>query len=230
MKARDIMSANVITVSPTASVREVAALMTENRISGIPVVSGDGTVVGIVSESDLLRRAEIGTEAKRKWWLAFFSDPDAMAREYTKSHGLKASDIMTRQVISVTEDADLKEIADTLERQKIKRIPVLRDGKLAGIISRADLVRAFGKVQVAGQVTPVDDDALHKLLQSKMRAQDWLDSTFLNVSVRNGVAELRGFIPSAEQRRALRVLIEGTSGIRQVDDELTIGMPELRAS
>ena len=230
MKAHEIMSKNVVTVSPTASVREVAALMTENRISGIPVVSDDGTVVGIVSESDLLRRAEIGTEAKRKWWLTFFSDPDAMAREYTKAHGLKAGDIMTRQVVSVTEDADLKEIADTLESQKIKRIPVLRDGKLAGIISRADLVRAFGKAQVAGQVTTVDDDALYKLLHSKMRAQDWLDGTFLNVSVRNGVAELRGFIASAEQRRALRILIEGTSGIREVDDQLTIGMPELRAS
>ncbi len=229
MKAHEIMSGNVITASPTTPVRDVAALMTENRISGIPVVSDDGTVVGIISESDLLRRAELGTEPKRKWWLVFFSDPDAMAREYTKTHGLKAKDVMSRQVVSVAEDADLKEIADTLESRKVKRVPVLRDGKLVGIISRADLVRAFGKVEVARPVAPVDDDALQKLILSKMRAQDWLDGTYLNVAVRSGIVELRGFIATAEQRRALRVLIEGTSGVRQVDDQLTIGMPEMRA-
>lgn len=230
MKAHEIMTKNVVTVGPTSSVREIAQLMTTHRISGIPVVSEDGTVVGIVSESDLLRRTEIGTETKRKWWLTFFSDPDSMAREYTKSHGLRAEDIMTRQVVSVAEHTELKEIADTLENRKIKRLPVLRDGKLVGIISRADLVRALSQAPVTKPTEPESDDALQRRLVEKMRAQDWLDDTFLNVSVRNGVAELRGFIGTAEQRRALRVLIEETTGIRQVDDQLTVGIPGMGAS
>lgn len=229
MKAHEIMSRNVVTVSPTTSVRDIAALMTEKRISGIPVVSEDGKVVGIISESDLLRRAEMGTEPKRKWWLTFFSDPDAMAREYTMSHGLQARDIMSRTVISIDEDADLKTIADTLDSRKIKRAPVLRDGELVGIISRADLVRAFGMIQVTRSAPPPDDATLERILLEKMRAETWLDDTFLNVSVRNGVVELRGFIGTAEQRRALRVLVEGTNGVRKVDDQLTIGRPEMRA-
>ncbi|MCL4766504.1 MAG: CBS domain-containing protein [Hyphomicrobiaceae bacterium] len=229
MKAREIMSPNVITVSPTTAVRDIAALMTEKRISGIPVVSKDGKVVGIVSESDLLHRAEMGTEPKRKWWLTFFSDPDAMAREYTKTHGLQARDVMSRQVISVAEDDDLKTIADTLDGRKVKRVPVLRDGKLAGIISRADLVRAFSQMPVARTASPAGDAALEQMLLQKMRAQDWLDGTYLSVSVRDGVVELRGFIGSAEQRRALRVLIDEIDGVSRVNDQLTVGMPTLSA-
>ncbi len=227
MKAHAIMSRNVITATPAQPVREIAALMTEKRISGIPVVSADGKVVGIVSESDLLRRSEIGTEPTRKWWLNFFSDPDALARQYTKTHGLRAEDVMTRPVISVSEDADLSEIASTLERQKIKRLPVLRDGKLVGIISRADLVRALSQAAEAER-PPVDDEVLEKVLLEKMRAQDWLDGTFINLAVRNGVVELNGAIASAEQRRALRVLIEEMDGIHRINDQLVIGMPGLR--
>lgn len=230
MHAHEIMTRNVVTVGPTTPIRDVAQLMTTHRISGIPVVSADGTVVGIITESDLLRRSEIGTEAKRKWWMTFFSDPDSMAREYTKSHGLKAQDVMTRQVVSVAEDAELKEIADTLEGRKIKRLPVMRDGKLVGIISRADLVRALSKAPATVSAAPVADDALQRKLLEKMRAQDWLDGTYLNLSVRDGVAELRGFIGTSEQRRALRVLIEETNGIRQLDDQLTIGIPGMGAS
>src|SRR5690606_30996246 len=126
-------------------------------ISGVPVVSEDGTVVGIISESDLMRRAELGTEAPRKWWLSFFSDPDALARQYTKTHGLKASDVMSQPVLSIDEDAELEEIAGTFERRQVKRLPVLRDRKLVGIISRADLVRALSKAEV---VRPTVDDAM----------------------------------------------------------------------
>lgn len=228
MKAHEIMTRDVVTVSPSTSVRDVAALMTEKRISGVPVVSDDGTVVGIISESDLMRRAELGTEAPRKWWLSFFSDPDALARQYTKAHGLTAEDVMTRQVHTIGEDAELQEIASTFERRRVKRLPVLRDGTLVGIISRADLVRALSKTEVVRPV--VDDATLEATLLEKMRAQDWLDGSFLNVVVHDGVVELNGFIGSAEQRRALRVLIEETDGVHRIEDNLSIGLPTLRAT
>jgi CBS domain-containing protein len=228
MKAHEIMSRDVVTVKPATPVHDVAALMTEKRISGIPVVSEDGTVLGIISESDLLRRAEIGTVPQRKWWLVFFSDPDALARQYTKTHGLRAENVMTRPVISVGEDADLSEIARTLDKHKIKRLPVLRDGKLVGIISRADIVRALSQAEVERR--PMSDAALEKTLLEKMRAQDWLEDTFINLSVHDGVVELNGFVASAEQRRALHVLIEETDGVHKIDDRLSIGLPALRAT
>lgn len=228
MKAHQIMSRDVVTVTPAMPVRDIAALMTEKRISGVPVVSADGTVIGIVSESDLLSRAEIGTVPPRKWWLNFFSDPDALARQYTKTHGLRAENVMTHPVISVGEDADLSEIARTLDKHKVKRLPVLQDGKLVGIISRADIVRALSQTEV---VRPsMSDAALEKSLQEKMRAQDWLEDTFINLAVRDGAVELTGFVASAEQRRALHVLIEATDGVHKINDQLAIGLPALRAT
>lgn len=230
MKAHEIMSRSVVTVSPTTSVRDIAQMMAEKRISGIPVVAQDGSVVGMVSESDLIRRAEIGTVPERKWWLSFFGDPDALARQYRKTHGLKAGDVMSRPVVSVGEDADLSEIASILEKRNVKRLPVVRDGKLVGIISRADLVRALSQSQPDIARPMGSDTELERALMDKIRTQDWLDSTFLNVVVRNGVVELNGFIGSTEQRRALRVLIDELDGVHKVEDRLVVGSPALRAT
>lgn len=228
MKARDIMSKNVITVGRETSVHDIAQLMTSKRISGVPVVAEDGTILGIVSESDLLRRAELGTEPQRKWWLSFFSDPDLLARQYRKTHGLKAEDVMSRPVVTVDENADLGEIANTLERRRVKRLPVVRDGKLVGIISRADIVKALSQSEPQPGKRISSDTELEEALLAKIREQDWLDGSFLNVSVQNGVVELNGFIPSAEQRRALHVLVDEVDGVQGVEDRLVIGSPTLR--
>ena len=139
MKAQDVMTREVATVRPETSVREIAALMMEKNISGVPVVSNDGAIVGIVSEGDLLHRAEVGTERKHKWWFQIFADSDAAAREYAKSHGFSARDVMSRYVISVRDDADLRDVADILDSHHIKRVPVLHDGRLVGIIRAAIL-------------------------------------------------------------------------------------------
>lgn len=228
MKAHEIMTRSVVTVSPETPVREIAQVMTEKHISGVPVVAQDGTVIGIVSESDLLRRAEIGTAPTRKWWLSFFSDPDALARQYRKTHGFRAEDIMSHPVVSVREETDLSEIAITLEKRRVKRLPVLRDGKLVGIISRADLVRALSRTDVTRP--KVSDTELEKVLLDKIRAQDWLDGTYLDVAVRDGVVELNGFIGSDEQRRALRVLIDELDGVHKVNDQLVVGTPGVGAT
>ncbi|MFO7298544.1 MAG: CBS domain-containing protein [Pseudomonadota bacterium] len=228
MKARDIMSKNVITVRRETSVHEIAQLMTDKRISGVPVVAEDGTILGMVSESDLLRRAEIGTEPQRKWWLSFFSDPDLLARQYRKTHGLKAEDVMSRPVVTIDEDADLSEIANTFEKRRVKRLPVVRDGKLVGIISRADIVKALSQSKPQPEKPIKSDAELEQALLAKIREQDWLDGTFLNVVVQNGVVELNGFVPSAEQRRALHVLVEEMDGVQKIEDRLVLGSPSLR--
>ena len=189
MKAQDIMTREVVTVRPETSVREIAALMMEKNISGVPVVGDNGAIVGIVSEGDLLHRAEVGTERKHKWWFHIFADSDAAAREYAKAHGLFARDVMSRYVISVRDDADLRDVAEILDSHHIKRVPVLQEGRLIGIISRRDLVRALTQVQALSPPTKVDNAALHNALRDRFKSQSWLNDAYMNVAVNDGVVE-----------------------------------------
>jgi CBS domain-containing protein len=225
MKAQDIMTREVATVRPETSVREIAALLMEKNISGVPVVSDDGAIVGIVSEGDLLHRAEVGTERKHKWWFRIFADSDAAAREYAKAHGLSARDMMSRYVISVRDDADLRDVADILDRHRIKRVPVLRDGRLVGIISRRDLVRALSQAQPSSTPAELDNAALHMTLRDRFKSQSWLNDAYINVAVNDGVVELWGLVVSDDQHRALRTLVEETPGVRRVEDRLTMAGP-----
>ncbi len=225
MKAQEIMTRKVATARPETSVREIAGLMMEKNISGVPVVNDDGAIVGIVSEGDLLHRAEVGTERKHKWWFQFFADSDAAAREYTKAHGLSARDVMSRYVISVRDDADLRDVADILDSHRIKRVPVLHDGRLVGIISRRDLVRALTQVQASSAPVKLDNAALHKTLRDRFKSQSWLNDAYINVAVNDGVVELWGFVVSADQHLALRTLVEETPGVRRVEDRLTVAGP-----
>ncbi len=147
MKVHDIMSTKVVTVSPSTSVRDIAALMVEKHVSGLPVLNDNGTLVGMVSEGDLLRRPEIGTEKHRRRWVSFFIGVDEQAREFTKSHALHAGDVMTEQVIHVSEETPLGDAVGLMEKHNIKRLPVLSEGKLVGIVSRVDLLRALATRQ-----------------------------------------------------------------------------------
>jgi CBS domain-containing protein len=224
MKAQDVMTREVATVRPETSVREIAALMMKKNISGVPVVSDDGAIVGIVSEGDLLHRAEVGTERRHKWRFQFF-DSDAVAREYAKAHGLSARDVMSRYVISVRDDADIRDVADILDSHRIRRVPVLHDDRLVGIISRQDLVRALSQAQASSAPVKLDNAALHKTLRDRFKSQSWLNDAYINVAVNDGVVELWGLVVSADQHRALRTLVEETPGVRRVEDRLTLAGP-----
>jgi CBS domain-containing protein len=225
MQAHDIMTKDVVLVRPDTPVRDIATLMIENRISGLPVVAADGQVVGIVSQSDLLHRHELQTETKQKWWLKVFSDPDRIARAFSKAHGLKARDVMSRHVVSVDENNDLADVAALLDRNRIKRVPVVRNGKLVGLIARSDLVKALVKVPARTGAAHVDAATLHRMIGDKIRGQTWLNTSYLNVIVENGTVQLWGFVASEDQRRALRVLVEETEGVNAVDDHLSVGYP-----
>src|SRR5574338_371038 len=143
MQAKDVMTTRLATVAPDATVREIANLLLERRISAVPVVDSDGRLKGIVSEGDLIRRPELGTLRHRSWWLSLLSNAEEDAISYVKTHGGHARDVMTPEVITVDETAPLEQIADTLEKHGIKRVPVLGKGKLVGIVSRADLLRGL---------------------------------------------------------------------------------------
>lgn len=225
MKANEIMSRNVATVTPETPISEIAALMVEKHVSGVPVVGDNGNLLGMVSQSDLLHRAEVGTERKHKWWFRVFANSNALAREFVKTHGHRAHDIMTRHIVSVREDAELRDVADILDKHRIKRVPVVADGKLVGIITRGDLVRALSLVQIAKADKKVDNASLHKALQERMQKQPWINKTYVNLTANDGVVELWGFVDSAEQHRALRLLVEETDGVKKVEDKLKVGVP-----
>jgi CBS domain-containing protein len=229
MQAKDIMTRDVATVSPSANVREIAKLMASKRLSGLPVVTSDGRPVGMLTASDLLHRVETGTEKRSSWFTSFFSNPDDMARQYAKAHGLKAHEVMSRHVISVRDDADLSEVADVLDRNRLKRVPVVRDGSLVGIVSRSDLVRVLSEASVGQAIAPSDDAAVQNAIWQAIRKQTWLNSGYVNITVKDGVVEAWGMVGSQDQRNALMVLIEEAAGEARVEDHLKVGTPNTAA-
>jgi CBS-domain-containing membrane protein len=205
-------------------VGEVAKLLLEHRISAVPVVDSDGRLLGIVSEGDLMRREETGTEAHRSWWLNAFTGSDEAAEEFAKSHGRFARDVMTHDVVTVSEDTPLAEVAQTLERRGIKRVPVLRDGRVVGVVSRANLLQALAASPAApvAAATAVDDATIRRRFMEAFDHQSWRATSLANVIVSDGVLHLWGLVPSEEQRDALRVLAENIEGVRAIEDHLRI--------
>jgi len=222
MKAADIMTRKVRTVTPDTLVQDVAGIMIKHKISGVPVVDAQNRVVGIVTEGDLMRRSEIGTERHRPWWLELLSDPDSSAADFIKSRGRKVADVMTRSVISVTPRTELREIADTMEKWNIKRVPVVSGGKLVGIASRYDLLRALRGAKPKAAAKPRGDSAIRDHLRRAAERESWAASATVNFVVENGTVELFGAVRSEAEREALRVLAEGAPGVRTVKNRLTV--------
>jgi CBS domain-containing protein len=223
MKAIDVMTVSVVSVDAETSVQTVAKLLAEHRISAVPVVDRDKTILGIVSEGDLLRRAEIGTErGRRSWWLEAVASNKQLANEYAKSHARKAKDVMTRDVVTVTEAAPLSEVADLLESHGIKRVPVVRNGKLVGIVSRANLIQALASMRDEPAEAEVDDRTIREKLLAELKAQKWAEARPGNVVVHDRVVHLWGDVLSDAEKRALRVAAEGIAGVREVEDHTTI--------
>jgi CBS domain-containing protein len=215
------MTTKVVTVRPDTRVEEIAALLLERRISGVPVVDADGHLVGIVTEGDLMRRPEMGTERHRGWWLRMLGDDREQAAEYARAHGSRAEQVMTRHVVTVTEDTPLGEIARLLEEHRIKRVPVVRDGTLVGIVSRANLLHGL-----AARPTPapperwMDDRTIRDEVARVLEREAPATHGPLNVTVTNGVVELWGLVESEEARLAIRVAAENVAGVVAVKDNL----------
>jgi CBS domain-containing protein len=221
MKARDVMVSPVVTVKPSASVSEVAKLLLQRRISAVPVVDDQGKVVGIVSEGDLLHRAETGTERQRSWWLLGLTGEETLAAEYVKAHARKVADVMTSPVTTATPDTPLHEVATLMERNSVKRVPIMKDGQLVGIVSRANLVQAVASAR-GGLEIPLSDANIREKLVADLQQQAWSRPWLLNVLVNDGVVDLWGVARSDAERTAIRVAAESIQGVRAVNDNLVI--------
>lgn len=218
LTAADVMTRDVVSVDPEKLVRDIAELLYTRRISGVPVIDATGRVIGIVSEGDLIAHAAIVGEQHRSWWLSLFADESVTARDYLKAHGRTARDVMTTNVVSIEETATLAEVAETLHRHRIKRVPIVRGGKLVGIVTRGNLLQALATLKTEPP-RPVDDRTIHDQVMRELRDQPW--AHVLDVKVENGVVHLHGTFQTEDERRALRVAAENVPGVKRVEDRLT---------
>lgn len=220
MKAADIMTRRVVSVGTEASVLEAIRLMLQHKISGLPVVDGEGLIVGIVTEGDFLRRAETGTERKRSRWLEFLMGPGRLAAEYVQTHGRKVSEVMTPNPVTIDEDTPVAEVVRILEERRIKRVPVVRGRCVVGIISRANLLHALASVANEMVAGTQSDAAIRDEVLAELAKQAWAPRQFINPVVRNGVVELWGSIFDERERQAVRVVVENVAGVKAVKDHL----------
>jgi CBS domain-containing protein len=220
MKAVDVMTRNVVSVELDSSVFEAAQRMILNRISGLPVLDTSGKLVGVVTESDLLRRAETGTMRRRPSWLEFFLGKGRLATEYVRTHASKIWDLMTSDPQTIVEETPLDEIVTLMEQKRIKRLPVMRGDKMVGIVSRANLVQALATLARETADTLPSDATLREFVLAEIDKQPWSPGALINVIVRDGVVELWGTILDERKRQALRVVAENVPGTRQVKDHL----------
>ncbi len=222
MQAQDIMTRDVVSVGLETPVPEIAELLIRHRISGVPVIDAERHVLGIVTEGDLCRRAELGTERHHSSWVSLFTRESTLARDYVHAFGHTAQDVMTRKVVLIAPDLPLAAIADTFETYHVKRVPVVEDDKLVGIVSRANLIQALAAFRpVATAATPADRVVRDAILHS-YAAQPWGRRAQVSVYVTNGVAHLWGRMDSEATREALRVAAEATPGVSRVEDHTTV--------
>ncbi len=221
MQAKHVMVAPVKTGNPEMTVREVAQVLTENRISALPIVDTEGTVIGIVSEGDLIRRAEIGTQKHRSWWLSLFISNVQLAEEYAKAHTRKVSDLMTHEIVSVKPDTPLSEVAQLFERHRIKRVPVIEGEKLVGIVTRSNLVQAIATAPQK-EHRPLADEQIREKIQKRLDSESWARPMMINVTVSDGVVNLWGTVHAEAERNALRVAVENIAGVKAVNDHLAL--------
>lgn len=225
MLVADVMTRRVVSVRPDTKIGEAIRLMLQHRISGLPVVDAGGTLVGIVTEGDFLRRTELGTERRRPRWLEFLLGPGRLAEDYAHSHGRKVEEVMTREVVTAAESASLDQAVEVMERHRIKRLPVTRGARVVGIVSRANLLHALARLAARPAPGGADDATIRERVYAEIEKQPWAPPTSLNVIVADGVVDLWGVIMDDRQREAMVVAAESVPGVTKVRSHLALLEP-----
>lgn len=224
MLAREFMSKPVISVKPDTPIHVIASILAEQNISGVPVIDDTGRLFGVISEGDLLYR-QGDAKPKGKWWLNGITGPDAAARNYVKAHGQKASDVMSRAIVSISEATSIAEAAQVMSLNGVKRLPVLRDGAVVGMLTRRDIVRALADAEGTGRPESLSNATVQKAIVDRMRKEAWLDASYVTVVVSDDSIELRGAVTSTDQRKAAEVLAADCAQSREVRNLLDVGLP-----
>jgi CBS domain-containing protein len=219
MRAHQIMTRPVISITPETAIADAANTMLQKHISGLPVVDASGKLIGIVSEGDFIRRSEIGTQRKRGRFLKFILGPGKEANDFVREHGRKVAEIMTPEPLTITEDTQLEEIVELMEKNNVKRLPVMRGDKLVGIVSRANLLQAVASLARDIPDPTADDDHIRNRVIDALEKNDWCPFG-LSVVVRDGIVHLSGVITEERSRQAAVVAAENVSGVKKVHDHL----------
>ncbi|MFW5834610.1 MAG: CBS domain-containing protein [Pseudomonadota bacterium] len=222
MQAADVMTRNVASVTPSATVGDIVRLLIERRISAVPVVDEAGKLIGMVSEADLLHRPEAGTEVRRPWWVDLFSSPDQRAEAFLKAHGRTAEEVMSRNVEIVQEDTPLDVVAKLMQERHVKRLPVLRDGKVVGIVARADLIRILATALPAQDTSLVDDMTIKDRFERTAREAGFASVGAVTTVVEDGVVHLWGIAETKAELKALELAAAEIPGVRGVESHLAI--------
>jgi CBS domain-containing protein len=224
MHAHQIMTRNVITVSPETPVIEAAKAMLQHHVGGLPVVDAGGKLLGMVTDGDFIRRTEIGTERRRGRWLGQLVGRRQIATDFVRAHGRKVGDIMTLEPVTVTEDTPLEQVVQIMEDNNVKRLPVINGDRLVGILSYADFVQAVASLANEIPNPTADDDAICNQVVAAIE-KTALHPCRFTVTVRGGVVHLNGVVRDDKMRQAARVAAECVPGVKQVHDHLWVYPP-----
>ena len=219
MRAHQIMTRPVVTVTPETTIVDAANLMLQRHVSGLPVVDVGGNLVGVVSEGDFIRRSEIGTGRRRGRWLRFILGPGKSASDFVHEHGHKVGEVMTKSPLTITEDTALAEIVALMEKNNVKRLPVVRGDKVVGIVSRANLLQAVASLAREVPDPTADDDHIRNRVIDALEKNDWCPFG-LSVIARDGIVHLSGVITEERARQAAVVAAENVEGVKKVHDHL----------
>jgi CBS domain-containing protein len=219
MQARDLMSTNPVVVPPETPVTTVAELLAARGISAVPVVGPEGQPLGIVTEGDLIRRLADRPSGPLGWFLNLFRSPEPLAQQYLKAHGALAWEVMTTPLITVPEEASAEDVAQLMEQHRIRRVLVARDGRLVGMVSRADLLRAVLRSATLDATRREDREVLRGVIAA-FRSQPWTDTFWVFPDVHEGVVSLHGFARSEVMREGLKRLAQEVPGAASVEDRM----------
>jgi CBS domain-containing protein len=219
MRAHQIMTRPVVTVSSETTIVEAANTMLQRHVGGLPVVDAAGKLVGIISEGDFLRRSEIGTQRRRGRFLKFILGPGQAATDFVHEHGRKVAEIMTKEPLTISEDTNLEEIVELMEKNHVKRLPVMRGDQVIGIVSRANLLQAVASLARQIPDPTADDDHIRNRVIDALSKNDWCPFG-LSVIVRDGIVHLSGVITEERSRQAAIIATENIAGVKKVHDHL----------
>lgn len=219
MNASDVMVREVVTARPEDDVATAVRSLVDHDVSALPVVDEDRRVVGVLSEGDLIRRVEDGARKRRPWWVEALTPATSLAADFARSHGRLVREVMSTEVISVKEDASLADVATLLEKKRIKRVPVLRDGRLVGVVSRSNLIQALASLELAKPAAVSPDRGVREAVLQQLAEQPWTGFGERNITVKDGVVHVWGLVGSPEEHKALLALVEGVAGVKAVSDE-----------
>ncbi|SER52792.1 BON domain-containing protein [Faunimonas pinastri] len=221
MRAADIMTVPVISVSPETSLKDAVELMLQHHVSGLPVTDADGRLAGVISEADLLCRKELGTERRHARWLEFIFGAGHFAEDYARSRGRQVNEVMTSRVVTGSPETPLETVVDLMNRHRIKRLPIVESGRLVGIVSRSDVLHALaGALAEVNLAVQPDDAALRKAILDKLGGHGWAPTALINVQVQDGEVELRGTLTDERERTPIRIAIENIPGVKAIQDHL----------